>query len=57
MSDPAKLTCFAVMFVVIAFTAVSYLQAGPAQPFCFATDAFTCTSPTNIDFVTVSTNP
>jgi hypothetical protein len=57
MSDPAKLTCFAVMFVVIAFTAVHYWQGGPAQQFCFAADAFACTSPINIDFVTVTTNP
>jgi len=57
MWDPAKLTCFAVMFVVIAFTAVSYLQAGPAQQFCFATDALTCTSPINVNFVTMTTAP
>jgi hypothetical protein len=57
MSDPAKLTCFAVMFVVIAFTAVSYLQAGPAPQFCFATDALTCTSPINVNFVTMTTAP
>jgi hypothetical protein len=57
MLDPAKLTCFAVAFVVIAFTAVSYLQAGPAQAFCFAPDAFACTSPMNVNFVTMTVSP
>jgi hypothetical protein len=57
MSNPAKLTCFAVLFVVIAFTAASYLQTGPAQTFCFAPDALTCTSPMNVNFVTMTTAP